>query len=378
METSESNVKLDVEKLIESTEGVQKWGANAFALSILQRIATRQIFQDHGTRAKLGRDWSKLPSSWNIIIFGPAGAGKSSLVYTWWRALHSHVPEDQLTARNFAQSALLKKLEVGWSAADAEQAVLQTDEADSGAKKTKQNLRAKHGTKSLLTFPIQQPSFAAGGITIQDTKGQAFFDEKEQRHTDLLLQGKLTEGSSIEQENYRYWFTLGNMGLFVKTSLETSPHVVVLVFDASLRSVKKMAEGKEGGSQLECYRKVISQAQKQGLEVFVALTHLDQLEEGSPRAKQGRIGEAALEKVLDFRKKLSLALTISDKESVKSGTSCHVPEENVFVIENYRKDNFVQNASIDLAALELLESLVDAADCYVGENCPMPKHCLIS
>ncbi|CAN0088952.1 unnamed protein product, partial [Heterosigma akashiwo] len=39
-----------------------------------------------------------------------------------------------------------------------------------------------------------------------------------------------------------------------------------------------MAEGKGSNAQLQCYRQVVGRAQEQGLEVFIALTHLDRLE----------------------------------------------------------------------------------------------------
>ncbi|CAM9466161.1 unnamed protein product, partial [Heterosigma akashiwo] len=52
---------------------------------------------------------------------------------------------------------------------------------------------------------------------------------------------------------------------------------------------------------------------------------------------------------MEFRRKLSSALTTTDRRSVV----CSMPEENIFVIENYRQDKYDQDPSIDLAALEL-------------------------
>mmetsp|Transcript_28973 Transcript_28973/g.37528 ORF Transcript_28973/g.37528 Transcript_28973/m.37528 type:complete len:141 (+) Transcript_28973:104-526(+) len=140
-----------------------------------------------------------------------------------------------------------------------------------------------------------------------------------------------------------------------------------------------MADGKGSNAQLQCYRKVVSQAQQQGLEVFVALTHLDLLEKEKAPDKETRIGESVLDQVQEYRRKLSAALTYSEKASKgQAPISCSVPEDNIFVVENYRKNKFTQNSTIDLAALELLESLINAADRYVGANCPSLNRCLIS
>lgn len=84
-------------------------------------------------------------------------------------------------------------------------------------------------------------------------------------------QGMLREGSTVEQQNLRYWIMVGSFGLFSLSSLQNSPHAVVLVFDASLKSFSKMLDVDFKDSQwqakfpqLACYHTVIDRAAEQG------------------------------------------------------------------------------------------------------------------
>lgn len=215
----------------------------------------------------------------------------------------------------------------------------------------------------------------------QQQTGQQFFDEREQSHASHLLKGVLLEGSNQEQENFRYWFMLGQLGFFAHSSLASSPHAVVLVFNVMLRSLQKMissAEREVDSPQLQTYASVVSQAHQNGLEVFIALTHLDmyeaerRTEAGSTDASERgdtRVGEGVRPEISELSTKLSHALDLK---------GAHVPPQNIFAVENYRVSLNTPDDRIELATLEFLDVLVDAADKFVVQHCPLKRGCVLS
>ncbi|CAN0485278.1 unnamed protein product, partial [Phaeothamnion confervicola] len=91
-------------------------------------------------------------------------------------------------------------------------------------------------------YELQAPTEegGTGGICVHDSKGQQFFTPEEERFAEQLLQGKLRPGSSVDHRNFRYWFMLGQFGFFNTANLHTSPHVLVIVFDVTLRSFETL------------------------------------------------------------------------------------------------------------------------------------------
>jgi GTPase SAR1 family protein len=342
------------------------WGAAAFSKALRSRLWSRNMAEGKETLPK-GVDWGQLPSSWNVLVLGPAGAGKSSLLFTWWRALHDSPAVEET-------HAVLAQLNLGWNLSDAKRPV----ESQGG-----RGLRSRHGTTGLRILDMFPPRGGGGGagLCIHDTKGQQFFDSKERNHTGSLLKGVALEGSNQEKENLRYWFSVGSMGFFEQRSLSTSPHAVVLVFNILLRSLQKMVSSadssKEMSPQLELYCGVIQQARREGLEVFICLTHLDVFEEreaasaASPQtSEETRVGEAVQPLLNDLAQKLSRAL---------SRGGADVPSNRIYVVENYRATKNDADARVELAALELLETLIDSADAHLMRKCQEKKEgCSVS
>ena len=198
------------------------------------------------------------------------------------------------------------------------------------------------------------------------------------------MRGIALEGSNQEKENLRYWLSIGSYGFFEKRSLSTAPHVVVLVFDIMLRSLQKMISSVDSlkglSPQLELYCNVIQQATNEGLDVYIALTHLDLYEEKAAstvvtatpnttaaeavQSEETRIGETFADKLSDLSSKLSRALA-------KGGAI--VPCNRIFVVENYRARKNICDPRIELAALELLDALVDSADAHLVQKCKFRK-----
>ena len=121
--------------------------------------------------------------------------------------------------------------------------------------------------------------------------GQQFYDDKESKYLSALVDGTLQDGSTLEQLNLRYWLTIGSIQFLQHTSLETSPHALLLVFDASLNSLNKLinidltkdSEWETKVPQLACYHQVLDRAKEHGLEVFICLTHIDLYEKQRKR-----------------------------------------------------------------------------------------------
>jgi hypothetical protein len=138
--------------------------------------------------------------------------------------------------------------------------------------------------------------------------GQQFYDEKESKYLSALVDGTLQDGSTLEQLNLRYWLTIGSIKFLQLTSLETSPHVLLLVFDASLNSLNKLInidfskdlEWENRVPQLACYHQVIDRAKEHDLEVFICLTHIDLYEKQKRKkmneTKEDETNEAQKEK----------------------------------------------------------------------------------
>lgn len=291
----------------------------------------------------------------NVIVLGPTGAGKSSLIYTFWRALHGQ----EILAGD--HNDVLAELSVGWS----------VDGTSANSALSRKHLRAQHGTKGLRVFELLSARLDGAGIRVHDTKGQQFYDSRESKHASSLIRGVALEGSNQERESLRYWIKVGNLGLFQKRSLASMPHVVVLVFDVTLRSLRKMvAAGDSSASpHLAVYNSVVRQARLEGAEVYVALTHMDALEAAQPHDAQGRetrVGETVAAVVADLKAGLSKAL------------QHQVPPENISLIENYRVDKHGEDPRVELAALELLDALVGSAEAFIAAHTLAPPSCRVS
>mmetsp|Transcript_10862 Transcript_10862/g.16537 ORF Transcript_10862/g.16537 Transcript_10862/m.16537 type:complete len:392 (-) Transcript_10862:237-1412(-) len=344
--------------------GDEVWGAKMFLQSIRSRLNKKKVFESLEMRANYpDRDFQKLPDGWNIALLGPTGAGKSSLVYTLWRAINGIDADDE--------EAVLKveSLQVGWSA---------TEEPGEATSKSKGKPKAKHGTRALSSVIVQEACSECSQIRVQDTKGQQFFDDKEASYADALVGGVLKDGSTVEEQNLRYWITIGSLGFFESSAIDSAPHVILLVFDASLKSLNKVlnvdfsdAEWENKVPQLACYHRVLDKARERDLDVFVCLTHIDVYERQRGVVEGGeetRVGEAVQEELDDLMEKLSKSLSHGDR---------NLPMSHIFVVENYRSGKNSSDARIDLAATELLDALVESADDYIGFHCPKKSSCVI-
>jgi hypothetical protein len=154
--------------------GDEVWGAKMFLQSVRTRLRSKKVYESLEMRANLpDKDFDRLPVGWNvsligsicldsflvikIALLGPTGAGKSSLIYTLWRAINAIDQHDPLVAMT------VETLQVGWSAADSDIAVESEDSKQSPNKQPK----AKHGTRVLSSVIVQEPNHEHSQIRIQ-------------------------------------------------------------------------------------------------------------------------------------------------------------------------------------------------------------------
>ncbi|CAM9937523.1 unnamed protein product, partial [Discosporangium mesarthrocarpum] len=106
----------------DSKASIETWGPEAFARRLRTKLhnikAPIPPWLDQQARPTPSAPG--IPKRINIILLGPTGSGKSSLIYTWWRAMSGSVSRKQefLSAR--FHKSLLHRLRVGWGMEDAE------------------------------------------------------------------------------------------------------------------------------------------------------------------------------------------------------------------------------------------------------------------
>jgi len=148
-------------------------------------------------------------NSCNIIIFGPSGSGKSSLIKTLYRAVYG---------TSFLPPETINKL-----------IIKETDENE--------------GTLCFTRLHLKEESNLTSGIVICDTRGHILMNEMEKEQFKVIIEGKIKDNVEIKQVNDRnpilLWeFWKKDSQLFPKeiffareVGIESIPHSIVLVFD---------------------------------------------------------------------------------------------------------------------------------------------------
>merc|ERR1719436_2117870 len=119
---------------------------------------------------------ASLPAHADILVFGPSGSGKSSLIRTFYRALHKtqDVPED------FAERIIVK------------------------------DTAMNEGTLKYVSAVVKPATLDHRGATVSsailchDTRGHIWMDEREQKQLSIMLDGSVKDDSLVQQRNYRY------------------------------------------------------------------------------------------------------------------------------------------------------------------------------
>ena len=107
-------------------------------------------------------------------------------------------------------------------------------------------------------------------ITIHDTRGQIWMDDREMSQLNLLIQGKVADRALVEQRNHRYAYLLWEFWkrdteLFPpqilqagSTGLKAKPHCLCFVFDGSMDEIPN------GEEEINFYKEILELARRRG------------------------------------------------------------------------------------------------------------------
>lgn len=272
----------------------------------------------------------ELPGHADILVFGPSGSGKSSLIRTFYMALNNTL---QIPA------AMAEKIIV-------------------------KDTNLNEGTLRYVSAVIKPRDLAGqtSSILCHDTRGQIWMDQKEFKQLDIIMQGRVQDEALVAQRNHRYarllWeFWKQDVDLFPseilmsRSGLGTKPHALIFAFDGSMEEIPN------GDDETAFYRDIIGMAREKGyFYPQVVLTRIDKVEKHIPPQTEAAEAELRLRQLLDQKiEAVVLRLGIS--------------RASVHFVENYHNidpGHFVENnVSIDFHALRILQECCQNADAFL-------------
>lgn len=283
-----------------------------------------------------------LPPHADILVFGPSGSGKSSLIRTFYMALH----KTKEVPKNFADRIIVK------------------------------DTAMNEGTLKYVSAEIKPTTLdhrgvaTSSAILCHDTRGQIWMDERESRQLGVILDGNVKDDSLVQQRNYRYarllWeFWRKDADLFPKEilvrqggGLQTKPHAILFVFDGSMEEIP------DGEEETRFYREVIAMTRAKGyLYPQIVLTRIDRVEEKLAKTATNDTGDPGLR-----------LRQVLDKKIEDVVVKLDVSRTSVHFIENYHTglggciaapDRTV---SVDFHALKILTQCCSHADAFVSKE----------
>lgn len=288
-------------------------------------------------------DYSVVPNQANLMLFGPAGSGKSSLIRSFYRALHASdkIPKEVRT-----------KVKVN-----------EVDRNEGTTLFTSVLVKAEQTTRMNHLTNREEPGSSA--IRAHDSRGQIWMDSREQAQMDLLIQGHVKDMSYVEQRNHRYAYLLWEFWkkdteLFppeiIKSgsSLIDKPHCLLFVFDGSLNEIPN------GEEEVSFYREVLCRARQRGyFYPQVILTHIDKLRD---QCLSSGDSERRFRDMCDMKvESVVMRLGVS--------RSC------VHLIENYTPECLIADARIDFHSLRLLHECLQQTDAFLQSQLKEKSSC---
>jgi len=283
-------------------------------------------FQAVPNRSNPGLDYSELPDHVDVLVFGPSGSGKSSLIRTFYRALH----RTQTIPRELAEKIIVR------------------------------DTNLNEGTLRYVSAVIKPTGMGGNSTAIvcHDTRGQIWMDSKEMAQVGVILDGQARDDVIVEQRDYRYarllWeFWKSDTDLFPQealrgqANLQTKPHAIVFVFDGSMEEVPN-------DDETLFYRDILQIAREKGYHYpQIVLTRIDQVERTMPKCSDPAEAELKLRQLLDAK---------IESVVMKLGVS----RPSVHFVENYHESSTPESdLSIDFHVLRILHECVQHADTYL-------------
>jgi energy-coupling factor transporter ATP-binding protein EcfA2 len=333
------------------------------SLNRFRVCATQQPQDDKATPLPQGF----LPPHADILVFGPSGSGKSSLIRTFYMALHKtqQVPPD------FAERIIVKDTAMNEGTLKYVSAVIKPATVDHRGNAT------------------------SSAIMCHDTRGQIWMDEREQKQLGVMLDGNVKDNVLVQQRNYRYarllWeFWRKDSELFPqeilvrRNGIQTKPHAILFVFDGSMEEIP------DGEEETRFYREIIQMTKAKGYKhPQVVLTRIDRVEESLCRTSPAAGAKDPLTST-GSSGDLSLRLRqVLDRKIEDVVAKLDVGRNAVHFIENYHSGggNVAEgrNASVDFHALKILSQCCQHADAFVAQNirggsggaAPKPSGCML-
>lgn len=264
----------------------------------------------------------------NVIMFGPSGSGKSSFIKSLYRSLYNSpiLPPEALN-----------KLKI-------------------------KNVHHNEGTLNFTQFHFVEETKNSSGIILCDTRGHFRMNENEKEQFKIILDGKVKDGTKIEQRVYRDPFALWEFWkrsseLFPEEILNPEepgissiPHSVVFVFDGSTDEIVQEEDQK-------FYKELISLCKKKGYEsVQVVLTRIDVFEK-MVYNRNKKMSQSERNTKLNKLKDEKIETVIQ---------TLGVNRSNVHFIENYHLDGQEKNSvEIDYHILKTMSDILNSAELFM-------------